>query len=160
LPAFEVGRAQIAQEAMDSARIPLEKLGIKLLDLRFKRINYSPSVREETFDRLISERKAIAMKFRTEGEGEAAKILGTRDKELKQIQSEAYKEQQKIIGAADAEAIQIYAEAYNQSEESRKFYQFYKTMESYGTNLTEKSRIILSSESEFYKYLISPQPEE
>ena len=124
-----------------------------MLDLRFKRINYVKEVQQKIFDRMISERKRIADKFRSEGQGEAAKILGDKERDLKEIQSEAYRQAEEIKGKADAEATNIYARAYNQSSESREFYKFIKTMESYQNTLTEKDWLILSTEGDFFKYL-------
>jgi membrane protease subunit HflC len=102
---------------------------------------------------MITERKRIADKFRSEGQGEASKILGDKERELKRIQSGAYKTAQEIIGKADAEATAIYASAYNQNPESREFYQFIKTMETYKTTLSEKDWLVLSTKVEFFKYL-------
>ena len=107
-----------------------------MLDFRFKRINYTEQVRQEIFKRMISERTRVASKFRSEGDGEAAKIKGQQERELKTIQSKAYLQQQQIRGGADAKAVAIYAEAYNQSPESREFYEFLKTMETYETTLS------------------------
>jgi membrane protease subunit HflC len=102
---------------------------------------------------MITERKRIADKFRSEGQGEASKILGDKERELKKIQSEAYRKAQEIIGKADAQATTIYAKAYNQSDESREFYRFIKTMETYHDTLSEKDWLILSTEGDFFRYL-------
>jgi len=124
-----------------------------LLDLRFKRINYVEEVRKKIFERMITERKRIADKFRSEGQGEASKILGNKERDLKKIQSEAYKTAQEIMGKADAEATAIYAKAYNQNQQSRDFYVFLKTLETYKTTLSEKDWLILSTKSDFFRYL-------
>ena len=102
---------------------------------------------------MITERKRIADQFRSEGQGEAAKILGDKERDLKKIESEAYRTSQEIRGKADAEATTIYAAAYNQSSESRAFYRFLKTMDSYRNTLTEKDWLVLSTKGDFFKFL-------
>ena len=150
---IEIGREEITRLILEVAALRTAELGIELLDIRFKRINYVEEVRMKIFDRMISERKRIAERFRSEGQGEASIILGDRERDLKEIQSEAYKTAQEIIGKADAEAAVIYAEAYNQSQESREFYQFLKTMETYESALSEKDWLILSTKGDFFKFL-------
>jgi membrane protease subunit HflC len=132
------------------------ELGIELLDLRLKRINYVKEVQQKIFERMITERKRIADKFRSEGQGEASKILGDKERELKKIQSGAYRTAQEIIGKADAEATAIYATAYNQNAESREFYRFLKTMETYRTTMSERDWLVLSTKGKFFKYLQNP----
>lgn len=153
LPAFQQGRSKIADEILQNAKPTLAELGIELIDIRFKRINYSPEVQKEIFNRMTAERQRIADKFRSEGEGEAAKIEGQRERELKVIDSGAYRQAQEIKGKADAEAIAIYAKAFNQSQEARDFYRFIKTLETYETGLTNKDRLILSTDSELFQFL-------
>ena len=147
------GREKITRSIIEAAAPRTLELGIELLDLRFKRINYVEEVQQKIFERMITERQRIADKFRSEGQGEASKILGDKERELKKIQSGAYKTAQEIMGKADAEATTIYARAYNQSSESREFYRFLKTMETYKTTLTEKDWLVLSTEGDFFKYL-------
>jgi membrane protease subunit HflC len=116
LKPFQRGRSALAKQVLDNAGPNLkEEFGIELLDFRFKRINYSQEVRLKIFERMITERARIAMKFRSEGLGEAAKIQGAQQRELKRIASEAYLKQQQIKGKADAKAVDVYAEAFNQS---------------------------------------------
>jgi modulator of FtsH protease HflC len=152
---IEVGREQITRAIIEVAAKRTEELGIELLDLRFKRINYVDEVQNKIFDRMISERQRVAERFRSEGQGEASKILGDKERDLKQIQSEAYRTAQEITGKADAEAATIYADAYNQSRESRDFYKFVKTMETYKSSMTEKDWLVLSTKGEFFKYFES-----
>jgi membrane protease subunit HflC len=102
---------------------------------------------------MITERKRIADKFRSEGQGKASRIIGDKERELKKIESGAYKTAQEIVGKADAEATTIYAAAYNQSNESREFYRFLKTMETYKTTLSDKDWLVLSTKGAFFKYL-------
>ncbi|MBN1308524.1 MAG: protease modulator HflC [Chitinispirillaceae bacterium] len=147
------GREKITRSILEVAAPRIKELGIELLDLRFKRINYVDEVQNKIFERMVSERKRIAEKYRSEGEGEASKILGDKERELKSIQSEAYKTAQEIIGKADSEATAIYAEAYNRNSDTREFYRFLKTMETYQTTLSEKDWLILSTKSDFFEYL-------
>ncbi len=150
---IEVGREKITRLIIEESSPQLEELGIDLLDLRFKRINYVEEVQQKIFDRMISERKRIADKFRSEGQGEAAKILGDKERDLKEIQSQAYQKAQEIKGEADAKATNIYARAYNQNNSSREFYRFIKTMETYQNTLVEKDWLVMSTEGDFFKYL-------
>ncbi|MEM0926383.1 MAG: protease modulator HflC [Planctomycetota bacterium] len=151
--AIEKGRALIEQEIFKKSAEKLIDFGIELLDVRFKRINYNESVRQDIYKRMISERQQIAERFRSEGAGEAAKTSGRREKELLEIESEAYKSVQEIRGAADAKATEIYALAYNQSPEAVSFYEFIKTMETYEEMLDQDSTLILTTDSDIFKYL-------
>jgi membrane protease subunit HflC len=150
---IKIGREDVTRSIVEVASKRTLALGIELLDLRFKRINYVEEVRKKIFERMITERKRKADKFRSEGQGEASKILGNKERDLKQIQSMAYKTAQEIIGKADAEATSIYAAAYNQSQDARDFYGFLKTMETYQNTLGEKDWLVLSTEGDFFKYL-------
>ena len=152
------GRALIEQEIFEQAEGKLTDFGIELLDIRFKRINYNETVRQEIYARMISERQQIAERFRSEGAGEAARILGNKEKDIQEIESEAYKTIQEIQGRADAEAIQIYAEAYNQSQASAAFFEFQKTLETYESVLGSDTTMILSTDSELYQYLKTTTP--
>ncbi|MDF1839227.1 MAG: protease modulator HflC [Planctomycetota bacterium] len=149
------GRKLIEQEIQAAAREKLAVFGIELLDVRFKRINYNPSVVEKIYERMISERQQIASRFRSEGEGEAAKILGNRQKDLSVIDSEAYRAVQEIRGAADARATEIYAQAYNKTPESRDFYAFLKTMETYRSAIDKETTVLFSTGTELFRYLNS-----
>ncbi len=148
-----LGREKMTRLVIEAAAPRLKELGIELLDLRLKRINYVEEVQKKIYERMITERKRIADQFRSEGQGEAAKILGDKERDLKKIQSEAYRTAQEIKGKADAEATTIYAAAYNQSPDSRAFYRFVKTMDTYKNTLSEKDWLVLSTKGEFFKYL-------
>ena len=150
---IEYGREKITRLIIEAATPRIAELGIELLDLRLKRINYVEEVQQKIFERMIAERKRIADKFRSEGQGEAAKILGDKERDLNKIESEAYRTSQEIMGKADAEATNIYARAYNQNQSSRDFYRFIKTMETYQNTLTEKDLLILTTEGDFFKFL-------
>lgn len=153
LHSISKGRKRIEEEIRSSARIKLAEFGIELLDVRFKRINYNPSVVEKIYERMISERQQIASRFRSEGEGEAAKIMGSKERDLSEISSEAYKRVQEVRGQADAEATEIYANAYGQSPEARELYLFVKTMETYRRVLGPDTNLVLSTSSDIFRFL-------
>ncbi len=155
LEIIAVGRDSIQVQIQKLANQRASDLGIAILDFRFKRINYVEDVRQTVYDRMISERNRIADKFRSEGQGEAARINGEKERELKSIQSEAFREAQEIKGRADAEAANIYANAYDQSSASRELYSFIRSMEAYQNVFDNQTSIILSTDSDFYKYLNS-----
>ena len=155
-----LGRAAIEQEIFENAASKLTDFGIELLDIRFKRINYNNSVRQRIYERMISERQQIAERFRSEGAGEAAKITGKKERDLQEIESEAYKTVETIRGQADARATQIYADAFNQGDKSIEFYEFTKSMESYERMLDEDATLILSTDSELFKFLKDIEPGE
>lgn len=155
LEEIEHGREVIRQEILKNARQRVEQadMGIELLDVQFKRINYVDAVRDSVYQRMIAERNRIADRFRSEGEAEAARIRGTKERELQSIQSEAFRQAQEIIGKADAEATEIYAGAYDQSADSRSFYAFLKSMETYEATFDDETWLVLSTGGEFYRYL-------
>jgi len=146
------GRAVLQAEVLETAkeRIAEADLGIELLDFQFKRINYVEQVRTDVYARMISERQRIAEEFRSEGAGEAARIIGSKDRDLKEITSIAYRTAQEIKGKADAEAANIYAAAYNRDPD---FYRFLKTMEVYTRTMDKDTILLLSTDGEFLKYL-------
>jgi len=145
------GREQLEQEMLVSASRLMPELGIELVDVRIKRINYIDSVREQVESRMISERQSIAARFRSEGQGRSQEILGDMERELRRITSEAERRAQEIIGEADAEATRIYGEAYGADPE---FYNFSRTLESYDS-LGENTTLMIRAESEFFRYLES-----
>ena len=153
LPPISRGRSALENDIYETSKGKVEEFGIKLLDIRFKRVNYNQTVERQIYQRMISERKQIADRFRSEGAGEAAKILGKMEKELNTIESEAYKQVQTIMGNADAKATEIYAAAYNQSPEAAEFFEFSKTMELYPEMIGGKSTVVLSTDSDLFKYL-------
>ncbi len=159
LDPISVGRVKIAQEILKKSQVRVSDLGIELLDIRFKRINYNPDVQEKIYERMISERLQIADKFRSEGQGEAARILGEKQRELLRINSEAYRTIEEIKGRADARATEIYTSAYNQGEEAYEFYEFQKTMETYIGTLDRSTMLILSTSSDFFKFLKGIDPD-
>ncbi|TET71184.1 MAG: protease modulator HflC [Candidatus Aminicenantes bacterium] len=152
IPEIETGREKIAQIILEKSSEITPELGVELRDVKIKRINYVEEVQRKVFDRMISERKRIAAKYRSEGDGKSAEIRGEKERELKKIQSEAYRKAQEIKGKADAEATKIYANAYNRDPE---FYQFMKTLETYVSTMDKETWLLLSTDAEFLKYLKS-----
>lgn len=147
------GRKLIEQEIQASAKSKLAEFGIELLDVRFKRINYNPSVVEKIYERMVSERQQIASRFRSEGEGEAAKIMGDKDRDLSVIESEAYKTVEELRGDADAKATAIYAAAYSPTPEARALYEFVKTMETYDKVISKDDTLVFSTASDLFRFL-------
>jgi membrane protease subunit HflC len=154
------GRKMVEQEIFDAAAQKVQVFGIELLDIRFKRINYNESVRPKIYDRMISERRQIAERFLSEGNGEAARIRGNRVRDLDKIQSEAYRQVEEIRGLADAKATEIYASAYNQSPEAVSFYEFTRTMQSYQSIIATNTTLVLSTDSDLFKFLKGMSPPE
>ena len=144
------GREELTRTILAEARKVIPQYGIELVDVRIKRLNYIESVQEKVYARMISERKRIAARFRSEGEGRSAEILGTMDKELRQIRSVAYRRAQEIRGKADAEATRVYGDAYNRNPE---FYAFSRTLEAYKEGQNKNSVLILTTDSDYYRYL-------
>jgi len=144
------GREELTRTVLAEARKVIPQYGIELVDVRIKRLNYVESVREKVYARMISERKRIAAQFRSEGEGRSAEILGTMEKELRRIRSTAYRRVQEIRGEADAEATRVYGAAYSGDPE---FYAFSRTLEAYKESQNENSVMILTTDSDYYRYL-------
>ena len=152
LEALEQGRQEITREILQTAAGRTSDLGIELLDLRLKRINYVAEVQQDVFARMIAERQRVAEEFRSEGQGEAARIDGERERELSQIQSEAYRIAEELRGKADATATAVYAESYNRDAD---FYAFTKSMETYEETMDGETVFILDTDSELLRFLDS-----
>ena len=150
LETIERGRREVTRQILETAAGRTSDLGIELLDMRFKRINYVEEVQQDVFARMIAERQRIAEEFRSEGQGESARIHGERERELAQIQSEAYREAEELRGEADANATRIYADAYNRDGE---FYAFMKSMETYEQTMDSETVFILGTDSELLRFL-------
>lgn len=158
LPVVKRGRLEIEKDILTASAPKLAPLGIELLDVRIKRVNYNAQVLDRIYKRMISERQQIAQRFRSEGEGEAARILGKKDRDLREVESTAYKQVQQVQGEADAEASRIYAEAYNQSPAAAEFYGFLKTLETYRKILGPGTSVIFSTDSDLFRLLKKSQP--
>jgi membrane protease subunit HflC len=154
LSEIKTGRLDIQKLILQSANQKASDLGIIILDVRLKRLDYVEDVKTQVYERMKSERYRIADKFRSEGAGEASKINGEKERDLKTIQSEAYRKAEEIRGQADARATAVYAGAYDQSAASRNLYGFVKSMETFEKTFDSTTIIIISTKSELYKYLI------
>lgn len=153
LQPIEHGREKIRAEILAASQARTNDLGIEILDVRLKRINYIEDVRQNVYNRMISERRRIAARYISEGQGEAARIDGQRDREMKQITSDAYRQAEEIRGRADAEAASIYATAYDQSPDSRRFYELLESLETLQTTIGPDTSLILTTEGDFYRWL-------
>jgi modulator of FtsH protease HflC len=153
LPPIQYGRLKIEDEIKSKAADKLAEFGIDLLDVRLKRVNYNPDVLDRIYQRMISERQQIAQRFRSEGEGEAARIAGQKERDLNEIQSTAYRQVQQIRGEADGKATEIYAHAYTQSAQAAEFYNFLKSMDTYRKVLTKDSTLVFSTDSDLFGLL-------
>lgn len=154
LEQIQLGREAITREILEAAQSSFNDLGIEILDVRFKRINYVEEVQVDVFQRMIAERQRIASRYRSEGEGETARIDGERERELQRIQSLAYREAEEIRGQADGEATRIYAAAYNRDDD---FYAFIKSLETYELTADPSSILILTTDSELLRFVKSKQ---
>ncbi|UJS23147.1 protease modulator HflC [Thiothrix winogradskyi] len=150
---IQKGRVLVEQEIYKAAAEKLKVFGVELLDIRFKRINYNASVEPKIYERMISERRQIAERFRSEGNGEAARIRGNMTRDLNRIQSEAYRQVEDIRGKGDSEATAIYAKAYNQSQAAADFYAFTRTLDAYQAVMTPDTSLILSTDSDIFRLL-------
>jgi membrane protease subunit HflC len=150
----QFGRDKLTVEVLENARRRTGDLGIEILDFRIKRINYVNEVRQEVYARMISERKRIAERYRSEGAGEAARIAGERQRELQVIASEAYRQAQEIRGKADAAASDIYAAAYGRDAE---FYRFLKSMGTLETSIDAETVLVLSTDGDLLRYMNTPR---
>lgn len=149
------GREELVKSILEKAQEQMPEYGIELVDIRIKRLDYVAEVEQRVFERMIAERQRIAEQFRAEGQGSAAEIDGETQRQLAQINSEAKRQAEIIRGQADAQATKIYADAFGQDPE---FYAFFRTLESYSKSLDNKATLLLSSDSEYFKYLREIQP--
>ncbi|MEI6343167.1 MAG: protease modulator HflC [Verrucomicrobiota bacterium] len=152
-PAIQSGRAALERLVQDASAPKLASFGIELLNVQFTRINYNRAVEQSIYQRMISERQQIAERFRSEGQGEAARILGNREKELQLIESEAYRKVQSVRGDADARASEIYAQAYNRDAQAAEFYAFMKTLETWQKAADANTTLLLGTDSDVFGML-------
>ncbi len=144
------GREQLSRLIIERSSTELAPFGIKLIDVQLRRIAYESSVEDKVYDRMISERNRVAEKIRSIGKGEEAKIRGTLNRDLKEIESEAFRKSQEVKGIAEAKAVAIYAKAMQQDPE---YYNFMRTMEAYRKTIPEKGHLIMSTSSDFLRML-------
>ncbi len=143
---------------MDSLRqkadLEARQMGIQVVDVRLKRVDYSEDISKSVFDRMISERKRIANQLRSEGSAASEKIRADADKQREVIIAEAYRDAQKTKGEGDASAAAIYNQSYSRNPE---FYAFYRSTEAYKNSFKSKSDVmVLDPGSDFFKYMRSP----
>lgn len=150
-----LGRSMITKAILEQAQPKLDKFGIELVDVKFKLLNYVDEVQKSVYGRMIAERKQIAEKFRSEGQGEKRKIEGEMEKELKLITSEAYMKAQEVKGKADGEATRIYASALGKDPE---FYSFIQTLDIYKETMDKDSSLILTTDSDFLRFFKGYKP--
>jgi membrane protease subunit HflC len=158
LESIQFGRDELNKKIWERARPAMPEYGIELVDVRIKRIIYVEDVRRKVYERMISERKREAERFRSEGQGKKAEIEGLMQKDLNEIRSEAYRRAQEIKGEADAKATSIYAKAFNNDPE---FYSFIQTLDTYRRTVGEGTVLMLSTDNDYFTYLkgtgIKPQ---
>lgn len=147
---LKTGREKITEQILKESKNNLKDMGIEIIDVLLKRVNYTEEVRQKIYARMSSERKKVAERSRAEGQGERAKILGLMEKEVQVIRSESYRQAEEIKGKADAEAARIYAESYTQDP---SFYAFWKTLQNYKDTIDDKTFLLLSTKNEYLKYL-------
>ena len=151
----ELGRDHLTRRVLEKASPTLRTLGVELVDVQFKRINYVDEVQVKVFERMISERRRIAERFRSEGQGQSAEIRGRKERELKAIRSEAFRRTQELKGKADAEASRIYAGAYGKDP---GFYAFWRSLDTLRTTVDAQTTMLLGTEGELYRHLGSSRP--
>lgn len=150
---IQSGRSKIMDEVIQIVNTKTMEMGIEILDVRIKRLKYRDDVLRTVYNRMISERTKISDRFLSEGQGQAEEILGNKGFELQKIRSEANRQAEEIKGKGDATATAVYARAYDRNSETREFYRFLKTLETYEKTLSEKDILILSTKSDIFKYL-------
>jgi membrane protease subunit HflC len=149
------GREKIAEQILERASEITPEFGVELVDVRFKRINYTESVQQAVFQRMITERKRIAERSRSEGQGRAAEIRGQKERDVLAATSVGYRTAEELKGKADAKATDIYAKAYGRDP---SFYQFFKSMETLKASLDKDATLILSTDSDLLRYMKGPRP--
>ncbi len=147
---IKTGREKLNNMILKASQPKLDRFGIELIDVKMKRVNYVKKVRDSVYGRMIAERKQMAEKIRSEGQGEAKRIMGQKERDLLEIQSGAYRKAEEIKGDADAKATRIYADAYSVDPE---YYSFTQSLDVYTESLDKTSDLVLSTDSELLKYL-------
>jgi membrane protease subunit HflC len=146
------GRDRITRMILQRSSQVMPEFGVELVDVQIQRINYVDSVQTKVFERMISERKRIADRHRSEGQGKSAEIRGKKERELKRIDSEAYRKTQEVMGKADAEAASIYSSAYGRDGE---LYRFVRTLGMYRETVDKETSFVLSTDADVFRFLRS-----
>lgn len=144
-------REKIMATVTKAAEEDAKKIGVKIVDVRLKRVDFDDSVSSRVFDRMRSERQRVASELRSTGGAEGEKIKADADKQAQVILAEAYKKAQELQGQGDAKAAAIYSAAYGQNAE---FYSFYRSLEAYKQSFKNKSDVmVLDPSADFFKFL-------
>ncbi len=149
------GREQLTREILVDAQQGITALGIELVDVHIKRLNYIDEVRSKVEDRMIAERQRVAEQFRSEGAGRSAEIDGETERTQREVLSKGQRRAEEIRGHADAEVTAIYGDAYGKDPE---FYAYFRTLESYAKGIGANTTLMLRSDSDFFKYLENIAP--
>jgi membrane protease subunit HflC len=152
---ISTGRQKIAQQILERASAITPEFGVELVDVRLKRINYTESVQQAVFQRMIAERKRIAERSRSEGQGRAAEIRGQKERDVLAATSVGYRSAEELKGKADAKATSTYARAYSRDAD---FYQFFNSLETLNAALDKEATVVLTTDSELLKFLKTPRP--
>lgn len=148
-------RGVIMDNLRKKADLEARQMGIEVVDVRLKRVDYSEEISKSVFDRMIAERKRLANQLRSEGSAASEKIRADADKQREVIIAEAFREAQKTKGEGDAKASEIYSQSYSRNPE---FYAFYRSQEAYKNSFKSKSDVmVLDPNSDFFKYMKSPK---
>ena len=144
-------REQMMIDVRDYSNSSAQELGIDVVDVRVKQVNYPPEVSENVYERMRSERERVATAFRSNGRKEADIIEASADKEATIIEANAVRDAKIIMGQADAKAAKIYAEAY---EKDAEFFAFLRSLESYEKSFSgQQDIIVMRPDSDFFKYI-------
>lgn len=146
-------REKIMDEVKRKADIEARKIGVQIVDVRLKRVDFPPEVSESVYRRMETERKRVANELRSQGAAESEKIKANADRQREIIVAEANRDAQRLMGEGDAKASAIYAQAFGQNAE---FYSFWRSQEAYiQTFRTKADMLVLDPNWEFFKYLKS-----
>ena len=147
-------RKMLDELTASSGAAALEQYGIRVVDVRLKRLNLPEQNKQSVYARMRAERERIARQYRAEGEEQALRIRAQADREKEEILAKAYKKAETTRGEGDAEAARIYGQAYSRNP---SFYKLTRTLETYKQTLDERTTVILSSDSEFLRLLTRGQ---
>ncbi len=146
----DILKREFLTDVKELAHTQLTDFGITVIDVRLKRADLPEANEQAVYQRMMSERQQIAQRYRAEGDQEAQRIRAEADRKVKIIVAEAQKTSEELKGEGDARALEIYANAYNQDP---RFFQFWRTLESYKLSLAFNSTLVLSTDSEYLHLL-------
>ncbi|GHD72149.1 protease modulator HflC [Vogesella fluminis] len=149
-------RDQVMEDVRKKANLDAQKIGMEILDVRLKRVDFPDKISASVFERMNSERRTVASQLRSEGAAEAERIRADADRQREVLLAEAYRKAQTMKGEGDAKAGAIYAQAYGKNPE---FYAFWRSMDAYKQTMRNKSDVlVLDPSSEFFRYFKSTRP--